>query len=257
MDDGGKSGAKRGRKVKTPRVVDGKAGASRAGARRKPVVKASDETVVEGVPDVVVSLRPRSDGWTPIRQRAFLRYLSELGSVTDACKRVGLSRTSAQRLRNRSVEFAEAWDKAVAMVAPILEQAAFERGVEGWDEPIFQGGKQVGVKRRYSDASLRMLMQARTRAEAAGMTMPDLATASIETLNAFAEKAAGHAGGTFLEKGHGMSQAEVDAALMKRLDDLATHRRSKVERSGKVWLEGGGYPPEMTVEEAKKFWSEE
>ena len=116
---------------------------------------------------------------------------------------------------------------------------------------------QVGVKRRYSDASLRMLMQARTRAEAAGMTMPDLATASIETLNAFAEKAAGHAGGTFLEKGQGMSQAEVDAALMKRLDDLATHRRSKVEQCGKVWLEGGGYPPEMTVEEAKKFWSEE
>ena len=54
-----------------------------------------------------------------------------------------------------------------------------------------------------------------------------------------------------------MSQAEVDAALMKRLDDLATHRRSKVEQRGKVWLEGGGYPPEMTVEEAKKFWSEE
>lgn len=285
MNDMNGTGGRRGRKAKAPQVVEGVVTASVTalvtGARKKPVrvkpagergagergaaekdaagkaapkrVRKDDAGAAESVPDVVVPLRHRHDGWTPIRQRAFLRYLSELGSVTDACKRVGMSKTSAERLRRRSTDFAAAWDKAVSIVAPILEQAAYERGVEGWDEPVFHAGVQIGVKRRYSDASLRMLMQARTRAEAAGMPVPDLATASIEELNAFAEKAAKLAGGEFLAEGFRMSQEEVDAALMKRLDTLAGHRRKEAAERGEVWLDGGGYLPEMTIEEAMNF----
>lgn len=33
----------------------------------------------------------------------------------------------------------------------------YRRAVEGWDEPVFHGGKQVVVRRRYSDALLRMM----------------------------------------------------------------------------------------------------
>jgi hypothetical protein len=263
------SGGRRRRTDTTPQIVEGEVTASTTGARKKQVPhtdaedraagdresKAPASHEATGVPDVIVPLRHRHDGWTPIRQRAFLRYLSELGSMTDACKRVGMSKTSAERLRKRSPDFAAAWDKAVSIVAPILEQAAYERGVEGWDEPIFHAGVQVGVKRRFSDASLRMLMQARSRAEAMGMPVPDLATASIEELNAFAQKAAKLAGGVFMAKGKGKSQEEVDAALLKRLDDLALHARRKVTERGEVWLDGGGYPPDLSVSEAKDFRS--
>lgn len=199
------------------------------------------------VPDVVVPLRYRNDGWVPIKQRAFLRGLSELGSVVDACKRVGMTTTSAYRLRGKSEEFAEAWDKAAQIVAPILEQAAYERGVEGWDEEVYQNGKLVGTKRRYSDAALKMLMQARKAAAEAGMTMPELGTATIEELEAFAREASQRAGGFFCTR---KSQEEVDAALLKRLDDLAARRQSAARERGDVWLSGGGYPGDMRVADA-------
>jgi hypothetical protein len=39
-----------------------------------------------------VPLRARHDGWTPDRQIAFIEKLADCGSVTAACKHVGLSR---------------------------------------------------------------------------------------------------------------------------------------------------------------------
>ena len=35
------------------------------------------------------------------------------------------------------------------------------RGVKGWLEPVYQGGKRVGVIRKYSDACLMSLLKAR------------------------------------------------------------------------------------------------
>lgn len=45
--------------------------------------------------------------------------------------------------------------------------AALERAVEGWDEPIVQGGAVVAYRRRYSDGLLRDLLRAE-RAQAEG-----------------------------------------------------------------------------------------
>ena len=103
--------------------------------------------------------RTRHDGWTPARQRTFLRALSETGCVRDACARARISNTSAYRMKKRSAAFARAWDRALAKAMPTIEQAAYERAVIGWEEPIVQGGKLVGHKRRYSDSLLRLLLQ--------------------------------------------------------------------------------------------------
>jgi hypothetical protein len=46
-----------------------------------------------------VPLRPRHDGWTAERQIAFIEKLADCGSVTVACKHVGMSRESARTLR--------------------------------------------------------------------------------------------------------------------------------------------------------------
>ncbi|MDJ0275560.1 hypothetical protein QLH51_01900 [Sphingomonas sp. 2R-10] len=54
--------------------------------------------------------------------------------------------------------FARAWDRALAKVAPTIEQAAFERAVLGWDEPVWHGGTIVGRRRRYSDSFVRPLL---------------------------------------------------------------------------------------------------
>ncbi|MGJ3630004.1 hypothetical protein AB5I41_30325 [Sphingomonas sp. MMS24-JH45] len=75
--------------------------------------------------DKAAEFRFRHDGWTPKRQHEFLSKLRESGCVRDACKWVGLSSTSAYRLRARLPEFAASWDAALALALPRLEQAAF------------------------------------------------------------------------------------------------------------------------------------
>src|SRR5689334_9510934 len=46
-------------------------------------------------------VKPRHDGWTAERQRAFIAALAEQGCVSDACRAVGVSPRSAYRLRRR------------------------------------------------------------------------------------------------------------------------------------------------------------
>ncbi|GAA4766411.1 hypothetical protein GCM10023219_09630 [Stakelama sediminis] len=102
--------------------------------------------------------RMRHDGWTAARQKLFLRALSETGCVRDACKRARISSTSAYRIRKSSPAFARAWTRALAKAQPTIEQAAYDRAVTGWDEPIVSGGKVVAQRRRYSDSLLRLLL---------------------------------------------------------------------------------------------------
>lgn len=105
------------------------------------------------------AFRYRHDGWTPLRQTTFLRALRETGCVRSACNRVGLSSTSAYRVKRRIPDFGAAWDAALAYRLPALERAAYERAVEGWLEPIVYKGEVVAHRRRYSDAMLRLLLQ--------------------------------------------------------------------------------------------------
>lgn len=123
----------------------------------------------DGVGDEMASFRHRHDGWTPARQVAFLRALRETGCVKAACRHVGLSTTSAYRVKRRIPAFGDAWEQALAFMAPVLERAALQRAVEGWLEPIVYKGEVVAHRRRYSDAMLRLLLQ---REDARKVTAP-------------------------------------------------------------------------------------
>ncbi|MGB3796889.1 MAG: hypothetical protein WA957_11365, partial [Alteraurantiacibacter sp.] len=59
-----------------------------------------------------VPLRARRDGWTVWRQCEFLAQLYLTGSATAAARKVGMSRASAYRLRERegAQGFVHAWD---------------------------------------------------------------------------------------------------------------------------------------------------
>lgn len=151
----------------------------------------------------MATYRVRHDGWTPQRQRAFLRALSETGSVRDACARTQISTTSAYRMRDRSVAFDRAWRRALAKVAPTIEQAAYERAVLGWDEPVWHGGKIVGHRRRYSDSLLRLLV---TRG--VGEARRDDEEAIVRNM---------------------ATQAETDAMLIARIDGMK--RRIEAEKA--------------------------
>lgn len=116
--------------------------------------------------------RPRSDGWTVERQRAFLAVLAETGSPTAAAEAVGKSVQSVHRLRKHpgASGFRAAWDLALHAAAQMLGAVALERALYGTATPIVHKGEVVGERRVYSNQLLlRLLDQAASRAHDDGV----------------------------------------------------------------------------------------
>lgn len=107
--------------------------------------------------------KPRKDGWTPQRQRDFIAALAETGSVDRAALRVGMSASSAFRLRRSpgAEQFSAAWDVALQHAARVLLDTAFERAFHGSSEPVFdREGQRVGTRHRQNDRLLMFLLRA-------------------------------------------------------------------------------------------------
>jgi len=104
-------------------------------------------------------LRPRHDGWTADKQVRFIEVLAATACVEAACRAVGMSDTSAYTLRRRpcGAAFRRAWDAALDCGAHRLEQASFDRSINGVARPIFHKGEQVG-EWRYFDERLTMFL---------------------------------------------------------------------------------------------------
>ena len=79
--------------------------------------------------------------------------------MTEACERVGLSASTAYRLRRRvdAYSFRAAWDAALDYAVRRLSDAAFSRALHGVTRPVWFQGEQVG-ERRYYDERLTMFL---------------------------------------------------------------------------------------------------
>ena len=84
----------------------------------------------------------------------FLRELAICGIVGAACKKARIGRTTAYKTRDEDSEFAAAWDAALDDAADDMEHEAWRRGTKGTVKPVYQGGKEVGRIREYSDTLL-------------------------------------------------------------------------------------------------------
>lgn len=112
---------------------------------------------------VPVLRRPRSDGWTPERQRDFIAALADDGRVAHAARQVGMSENSCYRLRRSpgGENFARAWDVARAHAALRLIDIAFDRVIDGSEEPVFdKEGNRVGRRMRQNDRLHMFLLRA-------------------------------------------------------------------------------------------------
>ena len=129
------------------------------------------------IPFTPVPVRPRHDGWTVEKQIAFIEALAETGIVEHACRRVGMSRTSADELRRRpdGVHFRRAWQIAVDYAAYRIEEEAHQRSRHGVVRPIFHKGEQVGEYRHY-DERLTMFMLRSYRPERYGKALDPVVT---------------------------------------------------------------------------------
>lgn len=109
---------------------------------------------------VPVPLRGRADGWTPIRQAAFLGALTETGSVSAAARKVGMARETAYRLRRRrgAESFAAAWDAVLGRSAEVRRKVTYEerarRALYGLLKPHIYRGRHVGTVEKADNSAL-------------------------------------------------------------------------------------------------------
>ncbi|QDH84312.1 hypothetical protein Axy16_007 [Achromobacter phage vB_AxyS_19-32_Axy16] len=95
------------------------------------------------------------------QKEVFLENLAMNGNVTLAARAAGWKYpTIAERYRAEDEQFAEAWVDALTQATDAMEYEARRRAMEGWDEPVWYMGEQVGSVRKYSDKLLEMMLKA-------------------------------------------------------------------------------------------------
>tara|TARA_R110000868_G_scaffold49589_5_gene159695 strand:+ start:1880 stop:2584 length:705 start_codon:yes stop_codon:yes gene_type:complete len=115
------------------------------------------------IPFTPVPLRKRHNGWTAERQTDFIDALADSGCVTEAAKRVGMSRRRAYRLRAdpEAGSFRLAWDNALEFAMLQLQDAVVSRAIKGVPIPHYFQGKKVGEHRRYDERLAQFLLRTR------------------------------------------------------------------------------------------------
>jgi hypothetical protein len=104
--------------------------------------------------------RERHDGFTAKRKKIFLEALAKTGTIADACRIAAVSRRTFYYHRDRWGDFARACEAATARAAGAIETLAWERATLGAEEVLIRDGAVVQVRRKPSDAILRMLLMA-------------------------------------------------------------------------------------------------
>ena len=117
--------------------------------------------------DLAPRSRNRASGWTVERQTLFLAALAESGSAERAAVDVGMSASTAYRLRKqqRGADFATAWDTVLSIRAARLTEELLARANPPPRLLYFRGrviGEKVAVSNR-----LLLAMLDRTRAKRA------------------------------------------------------------------------------------------
>ncbi|MBL8650626.1 MAG: hypothetical protein JNL35_09520 [Sphingopyxis sp.] len=74
--------------------------------------------------------KPRANGWTMARRKAFLEELAESCNVERARKAAGMGSGGVYRLRQRDPLFAEQWQAALMLGYERLEMALLRRAIE-------------------------------------------------------------------------------------------------------------------------------
>lgn len=111
---------------------------------------------------IPVPRQRRADGWSPATQREFIEALADTGSVTDAARTVRMTPKSCYRLRRSpgAEGFAAAWDAAIAEASKRLVDIAFDRAINGVEDPIVgPDGIAIYTRRRYNDRLLMFLLR--------------------------------------------------------------------------------------------------
>ncbi|ANS04709.1 hypothetical protein [uncultured Mediterranean phage] len=75
------------------------------------------------------------------RRERFCQIIALTGNVSEACRQVGIVRSTAYVARKKDKVFADLWDEAEETAADAVEAEMWRRGVEGVDRPVVYQGE--------------------------------------------------------------------------------------------------------------------
>lgn len=112
--------------------------------------------------------RPKSGSRLPAleekgrREKAFEVFLSayrKTGKKQDSAELAGVSCRAIQKWRDEYPDYEERFQEAHQAWVEVLTTEAFRRGVEGWDEPVYQKGGLVGTVKKFDSYLLMQLLK--------------------------------------------------------------------------------------------------
>lgn len=93
------------------------------------------------------------------------RFLAALdqgkGNVSTASAGAKISRRAAYEWRKDDEDFRGEWDDIVEKHMDALEEVVYSRALDGWDEPVFYQGEEVGSIRKFSDSNAQFILRNR------------------------------------------------------------------------------------------------
>lgn len=108
---------------------------------------------------------PTGTTYTEAEWNAWLDAFAEGKTIAAACKATGIGRRTFYDHRDREPAFEAAFREVDEEITDALEREAIRRAQDGTDRPVFQGGKEVGTVREYSNDLLIRLLMARRPAQ--------------------------------------------------------------------------------------------
>ena len=102
---------------------------------------------------------------TVLAKVAFLREFARCGIILRAAASAGVGRRTVADWRKDDPAFVGLMTDAHEAAMDLLEEEARRRWHDGVVGPVFQGGKEVGSIRRYSDHLLMMFLKGKRRAD--------------------------------------------------------------------------------------------
>lgn len=107
--------------------------------------------------------------WLTIKEtkERFYTAIRRTGSIKKACVKARISRALAHKWRDSDPRFAERWQSAWEACIDELEGNVLRRAIDGYEEPVFQGGEQVGTRVRH-DPAIQIFMLKHNRPDKYG-----------------------------------------------------------------------------------------
>ncbi len=80
---------------------------------------------------------------TKATRRRVLAELRDCGRVDIACRRVGVDRSSHYAWLKKHADYRQEYEDSLPEISGRIEDVITGRGLDGWDEPVFHGGKRA------------------------------------------------------------------------------------------------------------------